>query len=573
MYDDHRRIVEFGGKSCQDAHINYDIICKELQAILEMCHAFKVHLARAKRVIVYVDNKSAVSFLNKEEKCHNDRAFRLVTRIRMFQNLEFTRVDTKENPADAPSRLVNWEEIANIIQCPDTTKLQKYPIHPFEVAENIQLKYFLSDGKDNIQQNTFVEPNSENTIPFDGKFSATEVANLAEHYKIVDNWSQIIQDVKYENDEDEVVYENLVLLLADVNEQIDNSQELAKAVHEKYGPHCGMNRLHKILKFIHPETNFTRKMCEEIVSKCPVCASTRMELPKNSVSNRRLAQHPLDIVSIDHFTYTTVRDHKGYTSILSMRDEFSRFVVLFPVYTHSISEVIHNLRLFINFCGIPNIIHFDNFFDSKDMNEFLESEGIEPSTSPAYRAAANGLVERVHSDLRKSIPLIMDERNINIQNWSQAIHIAASYINFAECRSTKFAPMMLMRGYLPNEYFPSTYPLKDMEQMWKTALENSKKAREKNLSIPNPKKGIFKLLPVGTPVQIFLGPAGKTVVKAIVLSDNGASVRIKKLGRKANRFNIITVHKSRVARLIDEPIQSIESVNSAISFQRLFETS
>ena len=567
-YDEARRIIEFGGKTCQAAHLNYDIICKELQAILEMLHTFKLHIARAKEVIIHVDNKAAVSFLNGEKECHNERSFRLVTRIKMFPKLKFIRVDTKENPSDAPSRLIQWDEIAQTADA--NSQLKDFQVLPFQKPDNPQLEQFLSSFKPSKNHPTIVEPNESNTIPYDGKAKVDDVVNLVDHVKNVKDFCDLVESVKDDDQTVEETVEELCEMLEEVIESYDDSTELARNIHEQFGPHCGQNRLFKILKFIHPDRKFTKKICEDVVNSCPTCVERIRELPKNVVSSRRFATKPLDIISIDHFTYTTVRDLDGYTSILSIRDDFSRFTVVIPVYSHSIKETIHYLRLFINFLGTPNVIHFDNFFDSLDMREFLEKEGIEGSTSPAYSASSNGLIERVHSDLRRTIPLVMKELNIPLQRWSQSLHVAANYINFSECRSTRYPPMMLMRGHLPAEYFPSRAPttLKAVEKLWKDAKHNSSKSREMNLRQPKKNKGKFNILPPGTPVYIFLGPNGKTKKEAVVLKDNGVSVRVQKTGKKLSRFNVITVHKSRISRIIPLPQPTLQAIHEKFDYRK-----
>ena len=576
-YDEERRIIEFGGKTCLPAHMNYDIICKELQAILEMCHTFKLIIARAKRVVVHVDNKAAVSFLKGEEKCHNDRAFRLVTRIKMFPKLEFVRVDTKSNPSDAPSRLINWDEIANSAtkettpnKNAESENIQKFHVSPFIAPKNEQLAHFLSVKQHKKSTtNDLVLPNEENTFQYSSKIKVDEVSNFLSHQKFNFELHELAKDISDSKSTVEETFSELVNVLDTVVDSRSTLLQLATAIHEKFGPHCGQNRLYKILKFVHPEKKFTKSICDEVLKSCPECVSKKRELPKNVVSNRRFAEKPLDIISIDHFTYTSVRDRAGYTSIFSIRDEFSRFVVIFPVYTHSIKEAIHNLRLFINFLGTPNVIHMDNFFDCKEMSNFLETEGIIGSTSPAYNAASNGVVERVHLDLRKSIPLIMKEMNLPIDRWSEVLHVAAGYINFSECRSTKFAPMMLMRGCLPSPYFPVSVQMskKALSKMWDIARNNSRKNREMNLRQPKENKGKFSLLQPGTPVFIYLGPKGKKQEKATVLHDNGVSVRVQKLGQKT-RFNIITVHKSRIAKRLETTNLALSEVVERLNFSK-----
>ena len=102
--------------------------------------------------------------------------------------------------------------------------------------------------------------------------------------------------------------------------------------------------------------------------------------------------------------------------------------------------------------------------------------------------------------------------------------------------------------------------------MWNIARNNSKKSREMNLRQPKENKGKFNLLQNGTPVFIYLGPKGNKKVEATVLRDNGVSVRVQKSGPRS-RFNVITVHKSRVAKRIENSNITLQTILEDLDFQ------
>ena len=271
------------------------------------------------------------------------------------------------------------------------------------------------------------------------------------------------------------------------------------------------------------------------MKKCPHQKCAARELPKTTTSIRRTGKTPNDVIAIDHFSFCQIKDINGYTSVLSMRCELSRFAVLVPVYSHAISEVIHNLRLYSNYLGKPNAIRFDNFFDTYQMTNFLEDEGIEKILAPIYRPQANGNVERIHLDLRMCLPIIMDQCNIKLNEWSKSLHVAANFINNSPCRSTGYAPIFLMRGCLPHEFFADNHIISELQTHWDKAYQNSRKNQMKNLHLPPSNKGIAKLLQPGTKVLIHLGKNDSKKELALVIKDHGATVRVRKI-RTVNRF-------------------------------------
>ena len=181
------------------AHKNYCIITKELQAILEACHRLKTHLARASKIIVYCDNKSAVSFLTKSEKCPSDRIFRLTTRILMFPKLEYTRVDTKSNPADLGSRLIDWENIEK--KSDNFNKpINAESIPNFVQPQNNQLDEFLKGRKPPSIE--IEQPSIENTLKYDSKLNIADIRKASEIQKDNDSIVQLAHAVKITTNEE-----------------------------------------------------------------------------------------------------------------------------------------------------------------------------------------------------------------------------------------------------------------------------------------------------------------------------------------------------------------------------------
>ena len=553
LYTDEGNIVEFGGKVQNASQKNYDIICLELEAILQAVNKFKVHIARASEVVVHVDNKSAVSYLNKYEQCHSERSARLVSRILMFPKLKFVHVGTKANNSDLNSRLIDWKKIEN--QADEGQSSIKLEVPRYRIPTNKQLELFLLDKP---RKTSVIQPTKENTIDLNARFRDPKEAEINKSLKKIDEQEKYLE--KEENAANLITVAEKICMLAKMSNL--DKKELIRTVHEDFGPHCGQFRLFRALKTMYPQHSFPKHLLGEVISECPECTKCRVELPANTSMKRFQPKKPLDLVSIDHFQYTTVTDRHGYTSVFSIKDEFSRFITIIPVYTHSIKEAVHNLKLYVAFFGQIGHLHYDNFFDCAAMNEFCEENGIDHSTSPGYRSNANGAVERCHRDLRKTIPLLMERLDIPLHQWSDVLHLAATHLNLGVCRMTGFAPYMLMRGCMPNDRFANAV-LPEMQKIWDEAYENMRKNQKPNLKMPPKKKGIQDILEPGTPVWLHLGKNGKKAVSAVIVLDNGCTAVCKKDGFHT-RFGSICVHKSRISKKLIRPRRLCRNIYSII---------
>ena len=312
---------------------------------------------------------------------------------------------------------------------------------------------------------------------------------------------------------------------------------------------------------MYPDQTFPRSLIRETLLTCPECTKGRVEIPANTVSKRHRPTRPFESVSIDHFQYTTVRDEAGFTSIFSIRDEFSKFVTIIPVYTHTVSEAIHYLRLYLASHGQIGTLHFDNFFSCTEMNDFCENEGITPMPSPGYRPESSP-VERVHRDLRKSIPLIMEQCNIPLHRWSESLHIAATNLNLSVSRITGYAPFTIIRGCLPHDRFLNQVE-NGMKKLWTEVYDNIVKNTAPNVKNPPKNKGFADLLEPGTAIWIHSGPKGKNLVPGKVVMDNGCTVMCKKDGLH-RRFGTILMHKSKISRKIERPRRACRNIYLAL---------
>ena len=285
-----------------------------------------------------------------------------------------------------------------------------------------------------------------------------------------------------------------------------------------------------------------------MLDSCQDCLFYRRELPGNVIAKRPVPRRPNEIVALDHFTFAG-KEIRGYTHILTLRDEFTRFVTAIPVYTASHAEVIHYLQVYIICFGDLKSIVCDNFFRGKAMEDFCATSNIDLRHSVVYKGSSNPFAERIHRSFRKLFPIMLEKSEIPINRWSEIVYLTCNIINQTPCDSTGYPPCLLQKGYFTSTLFAFAGESSPLESVWKKALENSNRNRDKRLRPPSKNKGIANRLEEGTEVYIFLGTESDKKVRAKVLLDMGVSVLVRKLEGRKDRFNEIVVHKSKISRI------------------------
>ena len=241
-----------------------------------------------------------------------------------------------------------------------------------------------------------------------------------------------------------------------------------------------------------------------------------------------------------------------FTTILSLKDVFSKHVTLFPCRTKTHDETAEHLRTYLMIMGANTIesIRADNFFRSEGVLKDLAAEfDFQWNFSPVLRPQANGQVERIHSDLRTLIPWIMEKLKIAEHNWSDATHHAAMIMNSVPHSRHGHPPELVQFGSVTNGLCldPSTPLSKEIRQLWKdvkTKLGACGQDQVKGIAGP------FKQMMLKTGDKVFAILSKNVAVKARVLHDFGMSVWIEK-ENGPSRFSKVVVHKSLITRRLE----------------------
>ena len=338
-------------------------------------------------------------------------------------------------------------------------------------------------------------------------------------------------------------YDNVMSLTEE-----DSLFEIYKACHVKWG-HPGVKRLTLLLQYLGA-SSVSKSLTKRVLKECAFCEKNKRAAAANTVAKIPILDKPNQELSIDHFDPFSQTDHFRNRYVFSIRDRFSKLSAIFPCKSHNHSEVANHLRNYIQINGPVEAIRLDNFFrNSEPIESFAKENNIQLIFPPVYRACANP-VERIHRQLRELLPNLRKVMQPKITNfaWSKLLPIAANILNTVPHSTTGFAPYHLHHGYMSADLFEER-TARELRQMWREAKKNMEKRQTQNL-----KRGDVPIrnLDFEPNDQIYADLPKQGMVEAVIVEDYGDTCLIDKGDGAGERFRFGVVHKSRIARRIQE---------------------
>jgi len=175
----------------------------------------------------------------------------------------------------------------------------------------------------------------------------------------------------------------------------EDLSDQVKAIHNQ--SHLGVEKTFQLCRERHGD-KINREFVKKFVQNCEQCCridpSVTFKWERGKLSSGEIWERlAVDITHVNGHPY------------LSVIDDHSRFTIWRQLKNESFIEVCRNLRQIISEYGPPKSIMSDNgtVFRCKEMKELLKNWEIEQQFSAAYRPQGNGLVERVHRTIKRSV--------------------------------------------------------------------------------------------------------------------------------------------------------------------------
>ena len=219
-------------------------------------------------------------------------------------------------------------------------------------------------------------------------------------------------------------------------------------VHNSKVGHLGMERtLYRLqrLKTLWPAM---RRDIKLFIQQCPCCQKmSRLKIPIHTSHFTTASYGLMKKLSMDCIGPLLETDD-GYTHILSVIDNFSRYTVLYPLKGAKAVEVAGAVLIHIGTFGCPDILlQMDNGpeFINETVTEIIKLVGTTNATILAYSKEENAIVERCNKESMRHIRAMVFEINKKT-SWKIHIPLAQRIMNSEVHSSTGVAPNDLVFG-------------------------------------------------------------------------------------------------------------------------------
>ena len=130
------------------------------------------------------------------------------------------------------------------------------------------------------------------------------------------------------------------------------------------------------------------------------------------------------------------------TYILTIVDEFSRFLFAFPFSNMNSVTVIKCFNQLFTLCGYPSYVHSDcgSSFLSQEVKNYLTQRGVATSKTTAYHPTDNGQVERFNGIIWMAVCLALKSANLPDSQWEQGLPDTLHSIRSLLTTSTNSTP-------------------------------------------------------------------------------------------------------------------------------------
>lgn len=324
------------------------------------------------------------------------------------------------------------------------------------------------------------------------------------------------------------------------------------------GGHLGIEKTYRTikLKYFWPKL---KNDVRELIKNCPLCQTQKYSrLAKSSMTITDTASSRFERVFMD-IVGPLPQAHSGNRYILSIQDDLTKFLEVFPIPNKAANTVARVLvEFFFLKYGFPKFLVSDcgSEFVSKIQKSVCELLKIEHITSAPYHHQTIGALENSHKSLNNFLRTFSDDDKFNWDLWLPYFSFCYnSNVHFA----TSYAPFELLFGEnlnIPDGTLQTPTPVYDVDDFanelksrLKIALDDARKCQikekeKRKLTYDNKYKtrdieyviGDFVVVKNETGNKldnIFKGP-----YEIIKVEDKNLIIRVRNRNVKVNKDNV-----------------------------------
>ena len=223
--------------------------------------------------------------------------------------------------------------------------------------------------------------------------------------------------------------EEIALLVVPKELNQDIYRKLAK-IHNSQVGHLGVERTYAKLKRSNDMWEGMRADIISFIGQCPCCQKmSRIKVPIHTTPFTTASYGLMKKISCDCIGPLKVTS-EGFTHILVIIDNFSRYATLYSIRGVSALEISRCLIIHIGTFGCPQIIQVDNGteFLNEMVSEVIKITGTNVGSILAYSKEENAIVERCNKEVMRHIRAMVFEINKR-DAWSIFLPLAQRIIN------------------------------------------------------------------------------------------------------------------------------------------------
>jgi hypothetical protein len=182
------------------------------------------------------------------------------------------------------------------------------------------------------------------------------------------------------------------------------------------------------------------------VQNCRVCASRKHpQYSKRTPLQTYRVGATMDRVSIDLVGPFHPATRRGNTIILTVTDQYSRWLECFPLRRATAPEIARRVVDFVCRLGLPLELHSDQGknVDGEVMREVCKLLGIRKTHTTAYHPAGNSITERINGPIKRALSSFVNSR---ANDWDDHLPAICMSLRSVVNRTLGETPNIMMLG-------------------------------------------------------------------------------------------------------------------------------
>lgn len=487
------RPIAFASRTLNKTEENYSTIEKELLGIVWGCKHFRPYLY-GRKFTLYTDHKPLTYSLNLKEP--NQRLIHWRLSLAEFDYDVHYKPGKQNVVADGLSRVTHEININEQESSSDDATMHSADTDDSEFIQCTEkpLNYFsnqiilrIGPEESNVYEEVFPKMHRRTITKL--VFGVPQLIRIFKENMDLKRSNCILCPENLINNI-QIVYKNYFSrcktfkifitqkLLIDLRTAEEQSL-LIEQTHESAHRGVWENKRQISKRFFFPKMKFK---IQQYIKVCEVCNKNKYDrhpykIRHGSTPNTR---KPLEIIHIDIFITKP-------NIFLSAIDKFSRFGVIIPIKSRTITDIRKGLLKYFSTYGTPGLIVSDNepALRSAEIRGLIQNLNIQMHFVPANHSESNGMVERFHSTLAEIFRCI--KKQYADLNDKEIFLIACTLYNNTVHSGTGLKPREIFYGLKDGQERPLNIErmVEERNKFYDEVILTNEKTRNKDLLYHN----------------------------------------------------------------------------------------